>query len=247
MNFNKATRFMLVADVHGVHQDEKAVEAALYFRKVFKPTIRVDMGDLFDLTCLREGANAKEKAASLDVDLEAGMDFFNKFSPTHKLDGNHEDRIPKLLGHPDQLVREAAQGLNDKITEACRDIGCRRYPYDTIKGIVKIGDLNVIHGFGKGGPGMARDMAIEFGPVVCGHGHRIEEFKRANYRNMLVCNMIGCLCNTHMEWDKTRPGTFTQAHGWGYGFVDLHTGKYALFQAKRVQGEWIVPTEFTSL
>lgn len=221
--------------------DESVVRVFHSFVRDFNPSIRIINGDLFDLTCLRIGATATEKSVSLETDLEYGLEFLSKFPPTDFNYGNHEDRLMKLRADPNSEIRLAAKMIMEKIAKEIPY--CHIRPYDTIKGIMKLGNLNVLHGFGRGGKTCAREHAIAFGPCVIGHGHRIEYEKIAS-RNRLVCNMGGCLCKPHLDYNKALIGAMNQENGWPYGLL-YPTGEYQLFQAQRKAGRWMFPTEFT--
>lgn len=244
---HKVIPYVIAQDIHGKHRDEAVCDALFTFMESYKPKIRIINGDLFDLTCLRTGASPTEKAESLQDDFDYGFDFMAKFKPTHYNYGNHEHRLPKLLSHPVGEIQYCARKILDDIERECRSYKCEVRPYDTIKGILPLGKLNVLHAFGQGGDNCAKEHAISWGPCAIGHGHRIEHVIIASGAHRLECNMLGCICKTHLDYDSTRIKAMRQRNGWGYGFVSLSTGDYNLFQAQQMNGKWILPENFREL
>ena len=61
----RGERFIAVADNHGEEIDQLVAEAVLNFINDYRPTIRIHLGDAFDLKNLRKGASDEEKMASL--------------------------------------------------------------------------------------------------------------------------------------------------------------------------------------
>ena len=68
--------FVFASDLHGDKQNHEAVEALLKFTKEFNPDVRIFGGDLFDFSPLMRSADAAEKNASMEADVESGMEFF---------------------------------------------------------------------------------------------------------------------------------------------------------------------------
>ena len=85
--------FVFASDLHGDKQNHEAVEALLKFTKEFNPDVRIFGGDLFDFSPLMRSADAAEKNASMEADVESGMEFLQKFEPNYFLLGNHDDRL----------------------------------------------------------------------------------------------------------------------------------------------------------
>src|SRR5690349_15606407 len=93
----RSRKFLVGSDNHGFEQDDETVKAFLEFKKDFKPDIACHLGDNWDFKNLRRGATDDDKAASLEDDWQAGMDFLEAFfggvGENHFLLGNHDDRI----------------------------------------------------------------------------------------------------------------------------------------------------------
>ena len=115
--------FVYASDLHGDKQDYEATHELLNFVEDFKPDIKIFGGDLFDFSPLMRNADAAEKNASMESDVEAGMEFLNKFEPDHFLLGNHDDRLWQTAqNHSVGLVRDTARmGIKD-IQKVCRKI-----------------------------------------------------------------------------------------------------------------------------
>ena len=67
--------FVFASDLHGDMQDPDAVAGLYKFTEEFKPDVRIFGGDLFDFSPLMRGADVAEKNASMEADVEAGMEF----------------------------------------------------------------------------------------------------------------------------------------------------------------------------
>ena len=89
--------FIFASDLHGDKQNPDAVEALLRHCDEFKPDVKIFGGDLFDFSPLMRGADMAEKNASMEADVEAGLDFLDKFRPNHFMLGNQMTDYGKLL------------------------------------------------------------------------------------------------------------------------------------------------------
>ena len=94
---SRLTKFIFASDSHGDMADPEALSALYEFTKDFKPDVKVAGGDHYDFRSLRKGVGSdKEGAESLQLDIEAGEDFFAKWKPSVYLWGNHEHRLDSM-------------------------------------------------------------------------------------------------------------------------------------------------------
>jgi len=237
-------RFVVGFDVHGDKQDLKANEAFFKFCKHWKPDIRVAGGDIWDFRPLRKKASEEERREGMAVDYRAGVDWFARFKPTHYLRGNHCERLFDLALEDRGIISEyAIQGVNE-IEELCKRLRCSMYPYHKREGIVRIGNLKVIHGF-LSGVTAARRTALAYGSVLMGHGHGIQHVSIEGIDNR-VGRMCGCLCQLDMDYNRANVSSLVHRHGWPYGVVH-DSGKYQIWQAEDVGGRWMLPTGIEEL
>lgn len=240
----KPKRFLAVADLHGDMQDEATVKAVLAFKKDFKPSIIVHLGDNWDLRNLRNGASEEEKHGTINNDWEAGFEFFrNLFSgdgEKHFLFGNHDDRIIQASQSNSGQLRDYANDKIKDIKSSCRKFGVRTYPYDAALGVCRIGKLKAIHGY-HAGQTAARMHATVYGSCIFGHVHTIESAVIPRLEPT-ESRSIGCLCKRDMDYINAKTGKLRWANGFAYGFI-FPSGLYQLYQTIKVNGSFHAATE----
>ena len=237
-NPKRYKRWIAVFDNHGDMQDDAAVEAMFSFLKYWKPEIRIHGGDCFDFRPLRKKASDEERREATKPDIDAGIEFISRLQPTHFLRGNHDERLWDLLHSDIGQVREAAIDTVKRITTALGD--ARMYPYDKRKGICRIGQLRVVHGYHTGVTA-ARQAALTYGAVLMGHIHCIDHYSIPRLKRD-IGRACGCLCKLDMDYNRAQAQTLRQEHGFAYGVID-NAGYYHMFQAHPVNKSWVFPTE----
>ncbi|MAI05000.1 MAG: hypothetical protein CMA07_04755 [Euryarchaeota archaeon] len=232
--------FVYASDLHGDKQDYDATHELLNFVEDFKPDIKIFGGDLFDFSPLMRNADAAEKNASMESDVEAGMEFLNKFEPDHFLLGNHDDRLWQTAqNHSVGLVRDTARmGIKD-IQKVCRKIKCKIYPYDVDKGVLSLGKINFVHGFYHGVTATKRHaetFGVNGGLVV--HGH-IHSFQQATIPKMGGCAGVsaGCLATISMGWNRAKVNRLAHEAGWVYGYFSNKS--WACYTVRRFDGKFL--------
>lgn len=237
-----ATRWIAAPDLHGDMQDQASVEALLDVTKTFRPTVRIQTGDLFDVRCLRRGAGSEETLEDLKEDIEAGLEFLHKFRPTHWLRGNHDERIVDAINSHNPVLRRYASQEWENISEHLQKVGCKVVlPYNKRMGVLKIGKLRFCHGYGSG-MYTAKKHAEVYGNVVFAHSHAVDNFAIPGIEEVTGWN-IGCLCRLELDYNRAQINTLRQRHGFAYGLI-YPNGKYALSQAVGIDGAWLYPSDF---
>ena len=110
-------KFVIVSDIHGIHKDDRACDAAIAFTKDFNPSIRIIAGDLWDFSAIRKGATEDDRAVSMRDDFDAGSQFADSFfkggTKNTLMLGNHDVRVYDLAESVDAVtskhVAEAVQ------------------------------------------------------------------------------------------------------------------------------------------
>jgi hypothetical protein len=238
-------KFIVGFDLHGDRQHEHSVKVFRQFINIWKPSIRVMGGDLWDFRPLRRKANEDERRDSMAQDFEAGMKFLEQFQPTHFLRGNHDERLWELAlldkGIESDYAMQGVQEISDKL----REIHCRMLPYHKRTGVLKIGHLKVLHGFHTG-IYASRQMALIYGACLFGHIHTIDEHAIPGLERR-VARCCGCLCELDMDYNARQTITLRQAHGFAYGIVNDKTGDFHVWQGEEINGQWILPTDTVTL
>lgn len=240
-------RWISAGDVHGDQQDPKANKAFFRFNDQWRPDIRVLNGDLWDFRPLRNGAGAEERRESMTADYDAGMLWLDKFQPTHFNLGNHDDRLWKLAYHKQEgpLTDLALRGVTE-IEDRLRKLKCKLLPYHKRDGLLQIGHIKWVHGFGGGGVYAARRHAAVYGSVLVNHFHSIQTISIEGIENR-VGRICGCLCKLDMEYNATHLGALMHRHGFCYGVINKKTGEYHCWQASDVDGKWMLPSDIVEL
>lgn len=237
-------KFLIGWDIHGDNQDTEANRAFFKFAKLYKPDIRVCGGDLWDFRAIRKKASEEEKRDSMLKDFQKGKEWLMEFKPNYFLRGNHDERLWDLAQEDRGVISDFAYQGTQEISNLMRKINCHMFPYDRIKGVLRIGSLKVIHGF-VGGVTAARRTAMAYGSILMGHGHGISHCSIESVDNRMG-RMCGCLCKLDMPYLRASLGAMTHRHGFAYGVVS-DTGKYHVVQAERVGNKWLLPTGFEEL
>lgn len=239
MATRKTERFVVISDTHGDNIDPGAFEAAKSFVDEFKPDHRIHAGDVFDLRWLRRAATDEEKYDSVTADIEFGLSLLTWYKPTAVVWGNHDARLQRAMEDASGATRELARLLTDNIADAL-PAKCLTFPYDKRKGVYRLGDWSIIHGFSSGATAV-RQAASAYGNVMMGHLHRVERAQVNGIEDRIgMC--IGCLCKLDLPYNAASLNTLQQRHGFAYGFVV--DGRVVVYQAQPVNGVWIFPTEF---
>lgn len=237
-------KFIFASDLHGDVQDTDTVNALLEFTEIYKPDVKIFGGDLFDFRNIRRGAGPAEKQDSMAADVEAGLEFLQKFKPNVLLLGNHDKRLWDTAEyHTHGIVQDAAKmGVKD-ITSRCRSIKCKVIPYDASIGYYDLGMARFIHGYHAGIYATKKHAEIYSPPggiVLHGHTHAIQYHTIPKARGGAGMS-VGCLAQTDMGYNKHMTGRIMHENGFGYGYVD---GKeWNVFQAKKGAKRWQVIKE----
>lgn len=234
--------FVFASDLHGDKQDHDAVEGLLKFTKEFDPDVRIFGGDLFDFSPLMKKADAAERNESMQADVEAGMEFLEKFQPHHFLLGNHDDRLWQTAEkHSIGIIRDTAKmGIKD-IERKCRSMKCKMYPYDVEKGVLAMGKANFCHGYYHGITATKRHaetFAARGGVCVHGHIHSIQ-FHSIPRMGGGAGISGGCLCETAMDWNKAKVNRLSHETGWVFGYFS--STSWAAYPVRKFNNEWLWP------
>lgn len=242
MNWKK---FVVCSDLHGDMQCKNSVNALIAFCSMWKPDIKIFAGDLWDFRPLRRNASAAEQRESSKLDFDMGMEFLERYRPNKFILGNHDDRVYRVVHDGSGWGSDYAKETIEKIEKFCKDTRCSIHPYDTRRGVVRIGHLKVMHGFACG-VNASRVHATAYGSCLFGHTHSICLHAMPGLERRVAHN-IGCLCKLSMEYNKSHIAALRQAHGFAYGVVNIKDGEYRVWQAEEIGGKWFLPSDMVQI
>lgn len=235
-------RFVYGSDQHGDHQDPGANKAFFNFLEDFKPKHRICGGDLFDMRPLRRKASEVERRESMRDDFEAGKFWLEKFKATNYLRGNHCERLYDLSVMGLGPLSDYAILATNEIEKLVRSLRCKMQAYDKRDGVLRLGNLRFIHGYSSG-IYAARVAALVYGDVVMGHVHQINQYTIPAHPSPKIGMACGCLCKLDLDYNRSTMSTLAQQHGWSYGVVNPATGSFRVWQASKVDGVWLIPSD----
>lgn len=235
----RLTRWVAVFDSHGDKVHAPTYQALREFVAEFKPDIRIAGGDHFDFRWLRGKASDQEQREDVQADLDAGREFLCWLKPTHVCWGNHDDRAFRAMQSDVGPMRDLARRVFEEYMEASV-AGAVCKPYDKRHGVIRLGDLSFVHGYGSG-VYTVRQHAMTYGNVVMGHIHRAETVS-IDRLEPVVGRSSGCLCQLDLDYNRGTMGTLRQSNGWVYGVMDEH-GRHVVWHAQRLGERWILPSE----
>lgn len=210
-------RFMAVGCVHGAYACREAQDLVIGFRERWQPETVIDLGDLHDMAAFRSGASGtKDEAADIGLDFDAGVDWLRRYRPTHRTNGNHDNRLVKLVGHPKAIISHLSGKIIQDIAEVDEENGTLVKPYSMVNGWWTFGDTRFGHGW-MYSEQAGRDHAEAFGKCVIAHTHTTGQ---ANSRslNPATCWMVGTMCNPEeMTYAHERRAWLRWGHGMAWG------------------------------
>jgi len=230
--------------------DRDSVSALHKHIAEFKPDHRICLGDNFDFRSLRAGIRNTESDAydSLISDLTQGYMMIDKLRPSVYLMGNHEHRLYRSAeDHSSGLVRQyAAEGV-EKLEKHLKKTGCKVYPYHYEKGVHTINRVSFVHGYTANQHSVKQHAEIYApmgGAVVMGHLHRIEAVTAVRHGGAKGYSG-GCLADIpRLSYAMHRTATRRWDNGWLFGII----GKkgFKVWQAEKVDGQWILPSKISN-
>jgi predicted phosphodiesterase len=217
-----AKRVLVLSDIHIPYHSIDALSAAFDYAKDEKPDAILLNGDTIDFHGLSRFVK-DPKARSFAYELSAFRRFFEVLSEIFQCRiyfklGNHEERYNHFL----MMKASELEGVEEFSLENI--IKARAEGIEVIgdKRIIKLGDLNVIHGHEFGGSifspvNIARGLFLR-GKVSAmqGHNHQTSEHTETNMnRDITTTWSLGCLCELFPS--------YLPINRWNHGFsiVDI--------------------------
>lgn len=234
-------RFLAVSCSHGNLADPNALKAVLKFKAAWKPHRVIHLGDVFDFSSLRSGADGtNDEGTDLFDDFHAGTRFLQQLEPTDVFIGNHCDRAYKLAQSNRAKVAYAAGRLiSDYETLVKDELKAKLYPYDIDEGWLNLGDTLFGHGY-MFNELAVRDHAEAFGKCVIGHLHRVG-MHRGRRRDLATCYCVGYLGTRELfTYGKARRARQSWSQGFAWGeYNDKAT--IVRLEERNGDSEWRLP------
>jgi len=249
----KPIKFVAAGDSHGDladwgHSKGGAVDALFEYIKDFKPDVRIALGDHYDFRSLRVGAGNKEQAESLQIDIESGNRFIQKFKPHIWLWGNHEHRLENTIAMASKETdRLGAEAIKTQIISNARKAGCRTIlPYDAHRGVYRLGPMAFIHGYAHGSNAVRQQgnhYASYGGGVVMGHIHRLEQVNLQKHGGGAAYSAGWLGVKESMSYASGRLASSMWGSGFAAGWVDGNDWKCWLIHKVGDSDRWVWQTE----
>jgi len=241
---NKATKTMVISDIHVPFEDKKALDVVYKFAKDYKPDRLVINGDLVDFYGLSffDKNTARRHSVQDEIDLAGNVlnklrDAVGPKTEMVYLEGNHENRLQRYLWKNPELegLRDLRLpnllGLKDK---GVQFVGVTSDYWKDTTGSIKVGDAIITHGDNRlngtstsrySGYSARNSLATLQSSIFMGHVHRLGIVYQSNGSDTLVGVEGGCLCREN--------GTAN----WQQGFVTFstHKGKNYAHQLYRIE------------
>lgn len=241
-------KWVAVTDNHGDQVDPETAAALFAFLPDFRPDIRIHAGDAWDFRNLRKGASDEEKSQSLKDDWAMGSDFLSRFfdggKHNHFLRGNHDERLWRLADSTNGMMRDAARSGIQTVEELMAKHRVEMLPYDSRHGVLRLGELKVIHGYAAG-IGAARKHAIVFRNCIFGHTHNCDVAGAETDAGIAEARGIGACCKTDMPYNSHMIAKLRHQNAFCYGLL-FDDGTYQLNQTKKINGRFHISSDFKS-
>jgi predicted phosphodiesterase len=213
-----AKRVLVLSDVHVPYHSVDALTACFDYAKGEKPDAVLLNGDAIDFFMLSRFVK-DPKGRSFAHELDAFRKLFEVIATIFdckvyfKL-GNHEERYDHFLytkaGELDGVDEFKLENIIKARAEGVEVIGGKR--------VIKLGDLNVLHGHEFGGSifspvNIARGLFLR-GKVSAmqGHNHQTSEHTESNMNGEITTTWsLGCLCELHPA--------YLPINKWNHGFA----------------------------
>jgi hypothetical protein len=244
-------RIAALFDVHAPYHSIEALTAALDFLSDKNITTLLIGGDFFDFYGMSRYAKDPDKrntAEEIKVGVELLKTIFNELSPDKVVFkyGNHDERFEhyiwqKFAEIPQLTDFEEMKQIN--LETILRNRLGKDFPIDfvTDKRIIKVGNLNVVHGHefpsGITSPvNIARGLYLRAkANTMCGHSHRTSSHVETDINGQMITTWsVGSLCELHP--------LYMPINSWNHGvaLITLDESGLVDVQNKRIKNGRIV-------
>jgi len=236
----KWKKFFACGCSHGHLADRASLKTILDFKNKWNPDTTIHLGDFVDFAALRGGADGtSDEGVDIQGDFDAGISFLNDLQPNIVFNGNHEDRIYRLLNSNRAKVKYLASKVISDLEVSIEGMGAKHVLYDINSGWVKLGDTKFGHGYMFNMTAI-RDHAETFGKCVIAHLHRVGQ-EPGRRIDAPVGYCVGTLADiTKMTYAKTQRAKLAWSQGFAWGEY-CSTETVIRLERRCNNGEWRLP------
>jgi len=231
---------IFMADSHGDLVCRKTLKKFYEFMDDWKPKHRVHLGDVWDFRALRMGASNEDRADSIKVDYQAGIQLLEEYKPSMLTLGNHCDRLWRIAAeHSNRTLADLAACKVEETEEFFRKQRIQWTPWNVRK-TLKIGNLSIFHGF-KTGLNHAKAHFAMYGSSIYGHCHTPTDYVASHIdggSSHSVATMADIDKMTYADHHGAKLGW---RKGWAYGLHNTKTGAFRIYHATEEDGQIVSP------
>lgn len=209
---------MAVGCTHGDLGNREIQGQVLQFAADYKPHTRFDLGDIVDTAAFRNGATGTpDEKRNILIDYSRGIEWLNKYEPTHIAWGNHDARLLEWMDSPNAVKAYAAGQVWHHLSETARKLKAKTKDYDYEHGWFELGGTFWGHGYWYNEAAIRDHAEYLGGPLVMAHLHRtIQERGRTRKDTTSYC--VGTLADVDaMPYARRRRATSRWEHGLLFG------------------------------
>jgi predicted phosphodiesterase len=231
---------IFMADSHGDLVCRKTLKKFYEFMEDWKPKHRVHLGDVWDFRSLRMGASNEDRADSIKVDYQCGIELLTKFKPTMLTLGNHDHRLWRIAAeHSNRTLADLAAQKVDETEDFFRKQRIQWLPYNAKK-TFKIGNLRPFHGF-LTGENVAKRHFLRYSSCIFGHVHTASSWCAEHIDGGGAHSVAAMADLDRMTYSETKPGTLAHRKGWAFGLHNTKTGAHRIYHATVEDGVVVSP------
>ena len=209
-----ANRILVWPDVHTPNHNTNAVNAALSYIKVYKPTQFIQLGDFCDWDSFtsydprrqRDIVNVEEEVVSANKLLDELDALLPKSCKKDMIGWNHEARVPKYLAKHGMDTQH--QRLAKKIRswhEAYR-LDERGWGHIEYGEVLEVGKILFSHGWFTGGSHAKKHLALYHKCLIYGHTHEFQVATENGFDgHPVMAASIGTLSNFDLSYLVGKP------------------------------------------
>lgn len=245
----KASRYVLLYDLHYPEHDERALGCALDYVRKTKPDGVIFGGDQLDLACISHH-NAAKPLYRKQGALKSNLDGFIRdvLNPIDKsLDADADKRF--LIGNHEAWLTAQLRETNpelDGMIDLAEHLELEKRGYKVIPqgGHTRVGKLVLIHGDTVGGGVNAAKKAAEVyagSSIALGHHHTLQTYTRTSPvadSDRWSATVLPCLCSLAPHYGRNKANSWLH----GFGVVTVRPDKtFNLFPVVIVDGVCSMP------
>lgn len=211
---------MAVGCSHGDFVHPAIRKQVLEFRRRFQPEIRFELGDIFDTTCFRSGANGtKDETKSPRDDHNTGLRWLQEYEPNRITWGNHDWRLHDAMDHPKAIIADLAKDLWGGLEKQARALRAKTVPYDIQDGWIYEGGHYWGHGYMYNLHAVRDHAEMLGGPVVMAHLHAPQMVEGRTIRDTASFCVGAMADDRNLTYGRRRRNSLTHGHGLVYGEI----------------------------